>query len=94
VVLVLESIVSVVVTGVAAVMLAGVGIEQVGGVMPPGGLTIVQLSATDPVNPFDGVMVIVDVLPVVAPGLTAILPLLLSAKVGVALATAASIPRV
>ena len=43
---------------------------------------ITQVRLTKPVNPPDGIMVIVDVLPVVAPGLTLMLPLLLRANVG------------
>ena len=43
---------------------------------------ITQLRLTVPVNPPDGVTIIVDVLPVVAPGLTLMLPLLLRANVG------------
>ena len=41
-----------------------------------------QVRATAPVNPPDGVTLIVDVLPVVAPGLTVMLPLLVRAKLG------------
>jgi hypothetical protein len=39
-----------------------------------------QVSATAPMKEFDGVTVIVEVLPLVAPGLTIIEPLLLRAK--------------
>jgi hypothetical protein len=39
----------------------------------------VQASATVPVNPLEGVTVMVDVFPVVAPGLTEIFPLLVDA---------------
>jgi hypothetical protein len=39
-----------------------------------------QVSATVPVNEFDGVTVMVEVFPLVAPGLTEIVPLLVSAK--------------
>ena len=42
-----------------------------------------QLRLTVPVNAYDGVMVIVEVLPVIAPGLTVMLPPLVSAKLGV-----------
>jgi hypothetical protein len=82
VVLVVESIVSAAVNAAVPVMLTEVGIEQVGAVIPPGGFVMVQLRVTAPVNPLEGVTLIVDVLPVVAPGLTAMLPLLLSAKLG------------
>jgi hypothetical protein len=41
-----------------------------------------HVSATAPVNPPDGVTLIVEVLLVAAPGLTAMLPLLLRAKPG------------
>jgi phage tail protein X len=59
---------------------------QVAAVYPEGmmGPLTAQLRFTVPVNPFDGVTVIVDVLPVVAPGVTVTLPLLLSANEGVA----------
>ncbi len=49
---------------------------------PVGEELMVQLIATAPVNPPDGVTLIVEVLPVVAPGLTVILPLLVRAKLG------------
>ena len=41
-----------------------------------------QVSATAPVSPPDGVTVMVDVLPLVAPGLTVMAPLFESAKSG------------
>lgn len=46
---------------------------QVAGALAAAGATV-QVSATAPVNPPDGVTVMVEVLPVVAPGLTAMLP--------------------
>jgi hypothetical protein len=43
-----------------------------------------QVNATAPPNPPDPVTLMVELLPVVAPGATVILPLLLSAKAGFA----------
>ena len=45
-----------------------------------GSVVTEQESATDPVNELDGVTVMVTVLPLVAPGLTVMLPLLESVK--------------
>jgi hypothetical protein len=45
-----------------------------------GAVVIAQLSVTVPVNEFDGVTEMVDVLPVVPPGLTVMLPLLARVK--------------
>lgn len=53
-----------------------------GSTAPEGEVVIAQVIATAPVNPPYGVAVIVEVLPVVAPGITAILPLLVRAKLG------------
>jgi hypothetical protein len=50
---------------------------------PAGEELMAQLIATAPVNPPDGVTVIVELLPVVAPGITVMLPLLVRAKLGV-----------
>jgi hypothetical protein len=56
---------------------------HVGTLVPVVGVTA-QVNATAPVNPPPGVTVIVDVLPVVAPAITVIAPLLLRATDGVA----------
>jgi hypothetical protein len=47
-----------------------------------GEAVMVQVIATAPVNPPDGVTVMVEVLPVVAPGLKVMLALLVRAKLG------------
>jgi hypothetical protein len=62
---------------------------QVGAVMPPGGFVSAQVRLTVPVNPFDGVTVIVEVFPDVAPAVTVTPPLLESAMAGEELATCA-----
>jgi hypothetical protein len=49
---------------------------------PDGELVMAQVIATAPVNPPDGVTVMVEVLPVVAPGLTVMLLPLVRAKLG------------
>ena len=54
---------------------------QVAGSLAAAG-AMAQVSATAPVNPPDGVTVIVEVLLVVAPGLTVMPPLLVRAKLG------------
>jgi hypothetical protein len=51
-------------------------------VAPEGPPLTAQVRPTAPVSPFDGVTDIVEVLPVVAPAVTLMLPLLLSAKLG------------
>jgi hypothetical protein len=54
---------------------------QVAGLVAPEGVVVIaHESATVPVNEFDGVTVMVDVLPVAAPGAKLIFPLLLNAK--------------
>ena len=55
---------------------------QVAGSVAPLGPATVQVRAIAPVNPPDGVTVIVDVFPLIAPGLTLMLPLFVSAKLG------------
>lgn len=73
--------VSVEVTAAAPVMLAEDGIEQVAGLVALAGLVVTaQLRVTAPVNPLEGVTLIVEVFPVVAPAATLIAPLLLSEK--------------
>ena len=79
--------VSVAVTAVVPVTDSEVGTVQVTGLTALAGAVVTaQLRATVPVNPFEGVMLTVDVLPVVAPAVTAIAPLFDSANVGVAAA--------
>ena len=74
--------VSVAVTAVVPVTLSDAGTVQVTGLTAlAGDVVTAQLRATVPVNPFEGVMLTVDVLPVVAPAVTVIAPLLLSANV-------------
>jgi hypothetical protein len=53
---------------------------QVAGLAAPVGPLTVQLRSTVPVNELDGVTVMVEVLPEVAPGLTVMLPLLVKVK--------------
>jgi hypothetical protein len=53
---------------------------QVVALEAPEGAVTAQVSATVPVNELDGVTVMVAVLPVVAPGLTVMAPLLVSVK--------------
>jgi hypothetical protein len=80
------------VSAVALVISTEVGaIVHVGGTGLPGGLVSRQLSATVPVYALEGVTVIVEVLPVVAPTVTVMLPLLLNVKVGVVEAGPATI---
>jgi hypothetical protein len=65
------------------VMLTDVGLsEQVAGALAAVG-AMAQVRLTEPVNPPDGVTVMVDVLPELAPRVTVMLPLLLRAKVPV-----------
>lgn len=75
-------IVSVEVCAVAPEMVTEVGERlHVAGLLAAVGLTA-QLKLTAPLNPFDPVVLIVAVLPVVAPGLTVMFLLLLRAKLG------------
>jgi hypothetical protein len=72
-------------------------LQLIGVVAPVGTVVTLHCSVTVPVNPFEGVAVIVDVSPVVAPPCIETLPLLLNAKVGVvdtAPPTAAEMPSV
>jgi hypothetical protein len=89
---------SVAVAPAAPVMLTVDGTLHVAGLVAPTGLVVTaQLRSTVPVNPFEGVTLTVDVLPVVAPWLREMLPLLLSAKLAapaVELLTIASRPSV
>jgi hypothetical protein len=78
-----ELAVSVAVTALVPVTLTDDGIEQVTGLVAPLGGETEQLRPTLPVNPLEGVTLIVEVLPVVAPWTTAIFPLFESANVGV-----------
>jgi hypothetical protein len=55
---------------------AGERLQVVGLVAPFGADVIAQVSATVPAKELDGVTVIVEVLPLVAPGLSVMLPLL------------------
>jgi hypothetical protein len=55
---------------------AGERLQVAGLVAPEGAVETAQVSATLPVNEFAGVTVIVAVLPVVAPGLKVMFPLL------------------
>ena len=55
---------------------------HVAGLVAPVGPATAQVRLTAPVNPLDGVAVIVDVLPVVAPAVMLMLPLLVRAKLG------------
>lgn len=55
---------------------------HVGGSLAPVGPVTAQVRLTVPVNPPDGVTLIVEVFPLVAPGLTDMLPLLLRANEG------------
>lgn len=77
------STVSRAVCAVAPLMLNEEGMLQVTGLTAPAGAVTVHCRATVPVNPFVGVIVIVAVLPVVAPGVKLVmLPLLVSVKLG------------
>jgi hypothetical protein len=62
------------------------GMAQVTGLVAPEGPVTAHVRSTTPVNPFDGVTLIVDVLPVVAPWRTVMFPLLLNANEGVTVA--------
>lgn len=53
---------------------------HVTGLVAPVGPATAQVRSTAPVNPFDGVAVMVDVLPVVAPAVMLRFPLLVRAK--------------
>jgi hypothetical protein len=55
---------------------------HVAGLVAPVGPATAQVRLTAPVNPFEGVAEIVDVLPVVAPAVTLMLPPLVRAKLG------------
>jgi hypothetical protein len=88
------TIVSVPVAAVVPEMVTEDVTVQLGAVIPPGGFASTQVRFTAPVNPFDGVAVIVDVLPVVAPGNTVTLPLFVSANPGAVLVTCAFSPSV
>jgi hypothetical protein len=59
---------------------AGERLQVAGLVAPEGELVMAQVSVTVPVNVLAGVMVMVEVLPLVAPGGAEILPLALSVK--------------
>lgn len=61
-------------------MEAGESPQVVGLVAPAGELVMEQARETVPVNELDGVTVIVEVLPVVAPGATVMFPLFESVK--------------
>jgi hypothetical protein len=64
-------------------MLSEGGMLHVAGLVALGGVALTtQFRFTVPVNPFDGVAVIVTVFPVVAPGLIVMSPLSLRSKVG------------
>jgi hypothetical protein len=58
----------------------GERLQVVGLIAPEGDVVMAQESETVPVNVLDGVTVMVEVLPEVAPGLTEMLPLLLRLK--------------
>ena len=74
-------IVTVDVPAVVPVMLTGDVAEHVAGLVAATGVTA-QVKATLPVNPLDGVTVIVAVSPAVAPAWKLIAPLLVRAKLG------------
>jgi hypothetical protein len=77
--------INVVVAAVVPLMVTEEGIEQVGtSDAPDGELVSAQLTFTWPVKPPAGVTEITDVLPVIAPGATVMLPLLVSAIDGTA----------
>jgi len=83
-----EFAVSVAVCTVAPVMLTDDGMLQVAGLVAFAGAVVTeQLRATVPVKPLEGVTVIVDVLPDIAPWLTVTAPLLEMEKVGVGAVT-------
>jgi hypothetical protein len=65
---------------------------QVAGLTAPVGIVVTaQVRPTDPVNPFEGVTVIVDVFPVVALASTLMLPLLVRPKLGVGAAVTVTV---
>jgi hypothetical protein len=85
VVVVVEFAVSVAVCTPAPVMTTDDGMLQVTGLVALAGAVVTaQLRVTVPVNPLDGVAVIVDISPVVTPWATVMAPLLEMEKVGVA----------
>lgn len=87
VVVVVEFAVSVAVCTPAPVMPTDDGMLQVTGLVAfVGAVVTEQLKATVPVKPLEGVTVIVDVLPVVAPWSTVMAPLFEAEKVGGAIA--------
>ena len=65
---------------VPEIVTEGVTAQVAGLVAPVGKVVTEQERLTVPVKPFDGVTVIVDMLPVAEPGLTMIAPLLVRAK--------------
>jgi hypothetical protein len=78
-----EFAVSVAVCTPAPVMPTDDGMLQVTGLVAFAGAVVTeQLNATVPVKPLEGVTVMVDVLPVVAPGSTVMAPLLDTENVG------------
>src|SRR5271157_348211 len=72
--------VSVAVCAVELLIVTEAGTVHVAGLVAPVGPTTAQVRSTVPVNAPKGVTVMVEVLPVVAPGLTVMLPLLLRKK--------------
>ena len=70
------------VTAVAPVTSTDAGTVQVTALDAPEGAITEHVKFTVPVNPFDGLTLTVDVFPVVAPAVTVMFPLLLSAKLG------------
>jgi hypothetical protein len=74
--------VSIVCCAVVVLNVSEVGerLHVVGLVAPEGEVVTAQLSVTDPVNELPGVTVMVEVLPVAAPGATVMLPLLARVK--------------
>ena len=68
------------VCAVAPLMVTDAGILHVAGSVAPVGPTTLQDRLTAPVNPPAGVTVMVEVLPVAAPGFTVMLPLLATVK--------------
>jgi hypothetical protein len=72
------------VIAVASVMVTEFAAKlHVAGLVAPAGPVTAHVKPTAPVNPFEGFTVIVDVLPVVAPAVMLMLPLLVSAKLGI-----------
>ena len=82
------------VAAAAPVMFTEFVTPQVGGVIPPGGLVSTQVRFTPPVNPFEGVTLIVEVFPVVAPAATVTPPLFDKANPAAPLATCVRRPSV